>query len=98
MVKYDSARSNSTYNAAPLIENVFRKFPDMASLITFKLNRPEAGASAGGIFTIGEIPEDLKAITASPKLDIVNVTRPLWSTTVDGVLINGSMYTGHSNV
>ncbi|KDQ58215.1 hypothetical protein JAAARDRAFT_206888 [Jaapia argillacea MUCL 33604] len=90
---------NSTYNPASFLDNIFMTYPNEPNFITFELSRdPDIGATAGGVFTIGEIGPGLDAINQSPVLKVVQLsdTSPLWTIAMDGIVVNGTTYNGHS--
>ncbi|KDQ56687.1 hypothetical protein JAAARDRAFT_36180 [Jaapia argillacea MUCL 33604] len=91
--------AKSSYNGASFLDNVFMIYPSEPNFITFQLSRdPNLGVTSGGVFTIGEVGTGLEAVSKSPVLKVVEVsnTVPFWSTPMDGVVVNGKTFNGHS--
>ncbi|KDQ58212.1 hypothetical protein JAAARDRAFT_35033 [Jaapia argillacea MUCL 33604] len=90
---------NSTYNPASFLDNVFTIYPKEPNFITVQLSRDsDLGVTAGGVFTIGEIGPGLDAINQSPMLKVAQIsdTSPEWTIAMDGIVVNGTTYNGHS--
>ncbi|KDQ56688.1 hypothetical protein JAAARDRAFT_36181 [Jaapia argillacea MUCL 33604] len=90
---------NSSYSGASFIDNIFMTYPKEPNFITFQLSRdPELAVTSGGVFTIGEVGSGLKAVQKAPELKVVEVNNaiPYWTTPMDGMVVNGKNYSGHS--
>ncbi|KDQ56686.1 hypothetical protein JAAARDRAFT_194660 [Jaapia argillacea MUCL 33604] len=91
--------AKSSYNGASFLDNVFMIYPSEPNFITFQLSRdPNLGVTSGGVFTIGEVGTGFEAVSKSPVLKVVEVSNnaPYWSTPMDGVVVNGKTFNGHS--
>ncbi|KAL4248862.1 peptidase A1 family protein [Abortiporus biennis] len=77
------------------LQNIFSLYPNISNFMTMQLSRSGFGMVDGGVFTIGEIDPNYTAIANSPKLQVIS--HGMWFTLVDGMLINGTMYSGHGN-
>ncbi|OSX58790.1 hypothetical protein POSPLADRAFT_1035894 [Postia placenta MAD-698-R-SB12] len=84
----------SPYNGMPFTTNVFNQTGPSSSYMTFLLSRSEAGVTEGGLMTLGELAANYTEITRSPKLPVVHDGR--WITWMDGIYVNGKLYSGHS--
>ncbi|KDQ59305.1 hypothetical protein JAAARDRAFT_192815 [Jaapia argillacea MUCL 33604] len=94
----NSVLKNTSYNGGTFLDNVFRMNPEEPNYITFMLSRdPVFGVTSGGIFTIGEVASEFAAVVKTPQRKVVSTTpRPRWATTMDGMIVNGKTYSGHS--
>ena len=87
-----TALNNTSYDSDPLLLNIFRSNLTIPNFFTIFLNRTGIGAGDGGIFTIGEVEPEYRAVLDAPKL----LTLPYaWVTAVSGLRVDGKLYTGH---
>ncbi|KDQ59376.1 hypothetical protein JAAARDRAFT_34101 [Jaapia argillacea MUCL 33604] len=93
-----STLKNTSYNGRSFLDNAFMMYPKEPNYITFMLSRdPVFGITGGGTFTIGEVATEFAAITKSPQRKVVFTSElPRWATTMDGMIVNGKKYSGHS--
>ncbi|OBZ66133.1 hypothetical protein A0H81_13730 [Grifola frondosa] len=90
-------QANSSYKGLPFLDNVLKGFffyPNESNYMTFLLSRSEIGITNGGVFTIAELDSDHANVTQAPKLNVF--TNGGWTTFMDGVRINGELFTGNS--
>ncbi|KDQ58028.1 hypothetical protein JAAARDRAFT_193505 [Jaapia argillacea MUCL 33604] len=91
---------NTSYNGRTFLDNVcIHDVPDEPNYITLGFSRDLIyGITIGGTFTIGEVASDLAAVTKTPPRKVVYTlaTFPRWSTTLDGIIVNGKTYNGNS--
>ncbi|KDQ57373.1 hypothetical protein JAAARDRAFT_36005 [Jaapia argillacea MUCL 33604] len=89
---------NTSYNGRTFLDNAFMMYPEEPNYITFMLSRdPVYGTTSGGTFTIGEVATEFAAITNTPQRKVLSTTSfPRWATTMDGIIVNGKTYSGHS--
>ncbi|KDQ59377.1 hypothetical protein JAAARDRAFT_34102 [Jaapia argillacea MUCL 33604] len=89
---------NTSYNGRTFLDNAFMTNPEEPNYITFMLSRdPVYGTTSGGTFTIGEVATEFAAITNTPQRKVLSTSSlPRWATTMDGIIVNGKTYSGHS--
>lgn len=89
--------ANSTSSGSPLIENIFSHSTAKGSFVTLLFPRTTLGVSDGGVFTIGEVPTELRAITDTPRLEVVANSQS-WALNMEGLLTNEGALTGGRTV
>ncbi|KDQ56724.1 hypothetical protein JAAARDRAFT_36213 [Jaapia argillacea MUCL 33604] len=89
---------NTSFNGRTFLDNAFMMYPEEPNYITFLLSRdPVSGITSGGTFTIGEVATEFAAITKTPQRKVLSTSEiPRWATTMDGMIVNGKKYSGHS--
>jgi len=87
-----TALANSSFNSNYFLQNVFSQNSSLPNIMTWQMTRSDLGIVDGGIFTIGEVVQNLSAVQAAPKLPVPS---PQWITVMDSLVVNGQNLTGH---
>lgn len=67
----------------------------MPPIITFQLSRSlTTGNSSGGVFTVGEVAQNMSQVENQPDLAVLSPDR--FIVAMDGIVVNGQKTTGGS--
>ncbi|KAH8079427.1 aspartic peptidase domain-containing protein [Cristinia sonorae] len=86
--------ANTTFNGAPLLQNVFSTYPNVSTFMTLQMNRSTYGISNGGAFTIGKVDPTYSEISNATRLPVLTGSAQ-WITVMDSVIINGKNMSGN---